>query len=161
MLYQLLNNFQTLLTLFTEIGYNSDIYMIILNDSTLVTCHNTVTWSQIITFSLLKTVDNWKSHSSKKWEVYELDLFHSVSFYSLGGQSSKWGFDDPIYNQVKPCDFKTGRDGSTSKIRDLHWTCWAPSCLQPYLIILIPFPTWIKSMLSAGRWSVVRPCIAC
>lgn len=112
-------------------------------------------------FFPIQTIDNRKSHSSKKWEVYKLDLFHSVSFYSFWGQSSKWGFDDPIYNQVKPCDFKTGRDGSTSKIRHLHRTCCAPSCLQPYLIIFIPFPTWIKSVLSAVRWSVVRPRIAC
>lgn len=52
--------------------------------------------------------------------VYGFDLLHSISFYTLWGQSSDWGFDDTICNQVKPRDFKTGRDDSMTETRDLH-----------------------------------------
>ncbi len=64
-------------------------------------------------------IDNWTSDSSKK-RVYGSDLLDSISFYFLWGQSSDWGFDDTICNQVKPSDLKTGWDDGMSKIRDLH-----------------------------------------
>lgn len=78
-----------------------------------------VTWTSIavITNNVCPTgpIDYWTSDS--KTGVYGLDLLHSISLYSLQGQSSDWGFDETICNQVKPSDF---RDDCTSEIRHLR-----------------------------------------
>lgn len=48
----------------------------------------------------------------QRGKVYGVDLLHSISFYSPAGQSSKWGFDDTIYNRV---DSKTHREKEIRK----------------------------------------------
>lgn len=80
-----------------------------------------LSWSPEIPFShwINKIIDN---RFIKKRKVYGVGLLHSITFYSLWGQSSKLGFDDTIYNQVKPSEIKTSRGECTSEMRDLHQT---------------------------------------
>lgn len=64
--------------------------------------------------SLLITFSHWTNRQLDirliKKGVYGSDLLHSITFYTLWGQSSDWGFDDTISNKVKPRDFWTGSD---------------------------------------------------
>lgn len=78
-------------------------------------------YHEVTTHNIFPTepINSWTAASSKKG-VYGFYLLHSISFYSLWGQSSEWIFDGANCNQVKPSDFNIGRHDGISKIRDLH-----------------------------------------
>lgn len=79
-------------------------------------------------------------------KVYGVDLLHSISFYSPSGQSSKWGFDDTIYNRA---DSKTHREKESA--REIRKPAPTPVVLLPACSRTSSF-LFLNPHWSSQRW---------